>query len=135
MTRRGSHQTHKGISEMSKNAGEPGTLRHLGGQWTAQIGRSLEAIVAFIMILVDNMLGTSGGVRPHGIQAWRTPQVPARLSRPMVSKPKVRSAARGLFVHDRWARTTLTLMTAGGLSIVQLGYGETRFPKDRPAAT
>ncbi|QIG46557.1 hypothetical protein G5V57_01540 [Nordella sp. HKS 07] len=123
---------------MSKNAGEPGTLRHLVGQWTAQIGRSLEAIVAVIMMLVDNMLGTSGGVRPHGTQARRMPQVPARLSRPMVAKPPSHGAARELSVGDRRARTMLTLMPVGPLSIVsilQLGRDETRYPKDDYIAT
>lgn len=88
---------------MSKNTGEPGTLRHLAGQWAAQIAWSLEAIVGAILMLVSKILANTGGGRPHETQAWRMPQVPARLWWPMVSKPQAMVAARGFFVHDRRA--------------------------------
>lgn len=88
---------------MSDNIGVIGMLRRLAGQWAAHSGRSLYVILGTIMMLVENMLGTSDGVRPHGTQAWRMTQLPARRSRPIASKRQavVRHASSPFMIGGR----------------------------------
>lgn len=56
---------------MSMKAGATGMLHHLAGQWAARIGRGLAMIVEAILMLVENLLGASVGVKPRSPGAAR----------------------------------------------------------------